>query len=265
MKAAFAPATFDSLVRDLRASGVAAGRTLMVHSSLSRIGHVLGGAATVVRALIETLGPGGTLVMSAFSPEVSDPAGWAGRPFADEWIEHARAHVPAFDRETTPTSMGAIPEAFRRWPGTLRSAHPQVSVAARGPDAEAVVAPHELPWGQGANSPFARLFEADAQILLLGVGFNRVTLLHYAESRVPNRREKRRRVPVGDGVERSWIEVPDVGDDLNTHFPAIGAAYLVEGRARVGKVGAADAILTSARDLVGFASAYLAKALAARP
>jgi aminoglycoside 3-N-acetyltransferase len=161
--------------------------------------------------------------------------------------------------------MGAIPETFRRWPGTLRSAHPQVSVSARGPDAEAIIVPHELPWGQGANSPFERLFDADAQILLLGVGFNRATLLHYAESRVPNRREKRRRVPVGKGTERSWIEVPDVGDDLNTHFPAIGAAYLAEGRARVGKIGAADAILTSARDLVAFASAYLAKALPARP
>ena len=93
------------------------------------------------------------------------------------------------------------------------------------------------------------------------MGFNRATPLRYAESLVPDRREKVRRVPVGDGPERRWLEAPDVGDDLNTHFPAIGAAYFAQGRARTGKVGAADAVLASADDLVPFASSYLAGAL----
>ena len=53
-----------------------------------------------------------------------------------------------------------------------------------------------------------------------------------------------------------------MGDDLDTHFPAIGSAYLAEGRARTGKVGAAEAVLASAGDLVPFASSYLARALA---
>jgi hypothetical protein len=39
------------------------------------------------------------------------------------------------------------------------------------------------------------------------------------------------------------------------------AAYLAEGRARAGRVGAADAVLASAGDLVPFASSYLAGAL----
>jgi putative hydrolase of HD superfamily len=62
-------------------------------------------------------------------------------------------------------------------------------------------------------------------------------------------------------TDRRWLEAPDVGDDLNTHFPAIGAAYLAEGRARAGRVGATDAVLASAGDLVPFASSYLAGAL----
>lgn len=262
MRQSESPVTVEDLVGDLRALGVGPGRILMVHSSLSSLGYVLGGAASVVRALLTALGPDGTLVMPGFSPAVTDPALWAERPFADAQLERARAHVPAFDPETTPTSMGAIPETFRRWPGTRRSAHPQVSVCALGPRAAGIVTPHALAWGQGAGSPFERLTSMDAGLLLLGVGFNRATLLHYAESRVPNRREKLRRFPVGDSPDRTWLEVPDVGDDRNTHFPAIGAAYLAEGRARTGRVGAAEAVLASAADLVPFAATYLAKALA---
>ena len=253
--------TLPDLVADLRALGVGEGQVLMVHSSLRSMGHVLGGAATVVRALLAALGDRGTLVMPAFSPEVSDPAGWPEPALPAEWIERARAQVPAYDAATTPTSMGAIPETFRCWPGVRRGPHPQVSVCARGPRAAEIIAPHALAWGEGAGSPFERLAEMDAGLLLLGVGFNRAALLHYAKSLVPHGRRKVRRIPIDDGAERSWVEVPDVGDDLDTHFPPLGAAFLAEGRARRGKVGEADAVLASARELTAFASQYLARAL----
>ncbi len=253
--------TAEDLARDLRAFGVPRGGVLMVHSSLSSLGRVLGGAPAVVRALLVALGPDGTLVMPAFSPEVSDPARWPDWSLSGEELERARAHVPAFDPDTTPTTMGTIPEAFRRWPGTVRGPHPQVSVCALGPRAEEIVAPHALDWGQGAGSPFERLTAMDASLLLLGVGFNRATLLHYAESLVPHRRTKTRHIPSGEGAARRWIEAPCVGDDLNTHFPAIGAAYLAAGRARTGKIAAADAVLASAADLVAFASNHLARVL----
>ena len=253
--------TTADLARDLRTLGVAEGGVLMVHSSLSSLGKVLGGAPAVVRALLAALGPGGTLVMPAFSPDVSDPARWADRFFADADAERARAHVPAFDADTTPTTMGLIPETFRRWPGTIRGPHPQVSVCAFGPRAEEVVTPHAVDWGQGAGSPFQRLVAMDAGLLLLGVGFNRATLLHYAESLVPHGRRKTRLIPFGEGGARRWVEAPCIGDDLNTHFPLIGTAYLAAGRARTGRVGAADAVLASAADLVSFAADYLARAL----
>nr|WP_246503783.1 AAC(3) family N-acetyltransferase [Plastoroseomonas arctica] len=232
----------------------------MVHSSLASLGRVLGGAPAVVRALLAALGPAGTLVMPAFSPEVSDPARWAD--WTGEALERARAALPAFDPDTTPTTMGAIPETFRRWPGARRSAHPQVSVCALGPRAVEIVAPHALAWGQGEGSPFARLAAMDAALLLLGVGFNRATLLHYAESRVPHGRRKTRRIPFGEGARREWVEVPCIGDDLDTHFPPLGATYVAAGRARTGMVGAADAVLASSADLVAFATAFLGSALA---
>lgn len=233
----------------------------MVHSSLSSIGYVLGGAQTVVRSLLEVSGFDGTLVMPAFSPEVSDPAGWSDHPFGDDDLKLAQDHVPAFDAAVTPTSMGAIAEAFRTWPGVLRSEHPQVSVAACGPLAARIVSPHEIAWGQGAGSPFERLYDLDATLLLLGVGFNRATFLHFAESRVPHGRRKSRRMPIDRDGTRSWLSAPDVGDDLNTHFPRIGEEFVNAGHASAGFVGQARSTLASSRSLVNFATEFLSKAL----
>ena len=213
---------------------------------------MVGGAHTCIQALLDSVGQSGTLVVPAFSPAVLESE--AGEATSDD----ANPGAAVFDPATTPTSLGAIPEAFRTWAGVVRSEHPHVSVCAKGVNAGKIVAPHDLAWGQGAGSPFERLYEMDARLLLLGVGFNRATLLHYAESRVPHGRRKTRHLPVGDG---EWVDVPDVGDDLDTHFPAIGRAVLREGLANVGRVGEADCALVSSRLLVDRAVSFLSDAL----
>jgi aminoglycoside 3-N-acetyltransferase len=253
--------TRASIAADLRRLGVRSGQVLMVHSSLRSIGYVLGGAQAVVRALLDVLDSDGTLVMPAFSPEVSDPASWNKRPFQDDDLRFAQDHVPTFDPAITPTSMETIAETFRNWPGVLRSAHPQVSVTARGALAEKIVTPHEPAWGQGAGSPFERLYDVDAALLLLGVGFNRATLLHFSESRVPHGRRKTRRIPVDRDGTRVWLSVPDVGDDLDTHFPRIGERLVRNGHVSMGLVGQASCTLASSRTVVDIATDFLADAL----
>jgi aminoglycoside 3-N-acetyltransferase len=124
-----------------------------------------------------------------------------------------------------------------------------------------IATPHEIAWGQGAGSPFERLYELDATLLLLGVGFNRVTFLHFAESRLPHGRRKTRRIPTDQSGVRRWLSVPDVGDDLNTYFPRIGDEFVKAGHASVGLVGQAGSMLTSSRAVVDFATEFLSKAL----
>ena len=63
------PATIESLQTDLRVLGVRAGMVLLVHSSLSAMGWVSGGAIAVILALQKVLGASGTLVMPAHSGE----------------------------------------------------------------------------------------------------------------------------------------------------------------------------------------------------
>jgi aminoglycoside 3-N-acetyltransferase len=59
------PVTRSELVRDLRTLGVRPGSVLMVHTRMSAIGWVVGGADVVVMALLDVLGTEGTLMAYA--------------------------------------------------------------------------------------------------------------------------------------------------------------------------------------------------------
>lgn len=157
--------TRRSLVRDLRKIGVREGGVLLVHSSLSKLGYVRGGAPAVIQALRDVLGPKGTLLMPAHT--------W-------EWMNKG---CRVFDARTLPGCIGVLPEVFRRQPGVLRSLHPTHSVAAAGPAARRLIEGHEAadtPCGNG--TPYARLLDEDGQILLLGVTLDSNTAFHTLEA-----------------------------------------------------------------------------------
>lgn len=255
------PVSEERLRQDLAALGVERGMTLVVHSSLSAIGWVVGGAPAVVRALVASLGEDGTLAMPAATPLCADPASWPAPRVPTRWLETVREHLPPFDRRTTPTTLGAIPETFRTWPGTVRSDHPLESVCARGPRGEEIVRRHPLEFSEGPGSPFGRLHELGSRILLLGVGFNRCTALHFAESLVTKRRVATVRFPSLEDGRRVWNEVPNVADDNDTHFPVIGQRFLSAGRARRGMIGEAPSTLFRMRDLVELAVEYFDRVL----
>lgn len=142
-----------ALARDLAACGVRRGpdAVLLVHSSLSALGHVPGGAAGVLDALVDALG-GGTLVVPALS------------------YLFVSASAPRFDPASTPTNLGAIPAAALRRPGAVRSCHPTHSCVAIGPRAADVCGEHHLDRTPvGAHSPFARVRALGGQVAFLGV------------------------------------------------------------------------------------------------
>ncbi len=134
-------------------------------------------------------------------------------------------------------------------------------MCANGPAADEIVAEHALELSEGNGTPFERMYEIGAFILLLGVGFNRCTALHFAESRLEKRRVTTIRLPVREAGKRTWIEIPEMATDASTHFPVVGERFVAAGRVQQGTVGNADSMLFGMQDLVVFASDYFEFAL----
>ncbi len=254
------PVTRAAVVAAFRAIGVQPSSLLIVHSSLSRLGWVVGGAHTVVDALVEVVGPAATVVMPSMSANLSEPSRWEAPPVPESWWQTIRDEMPAYDAALTPlVAMGAVAECFRHFPGTIRSEHPAVSLMANGPLARQVLCPHDMTVAFGEGSPLSRLHELDARILLIGVGHSNNTSLHLAESRTRWAREHivTFGVPVMVDGERRWLTYDDV--DYDSHdFEAAGAAFAAAtgGEVRV-PLGAGELISCNVRAIVDFAAEWL--------
>ena len=203
--------TREDIAEGLKALGLGQGDIAFVHSSLSSFGHVDGGAETVVQALLDVLGPEGTLSV----------------PIFQRFFEGGEGQ--AWDRETSPSFMGKISEAARTWPGVHRSYHAPHPIAAIGPMAEDLTERHNEP-DFSFDSAFTRLLELNAWILLVGVSYNVCTMVHILEERaeVPYRRW----IDLEDTVIENGVAVEKSYPSLK-RYPGVGNTFLALGERMV--------------------------------
>lgn len=243
-----APATRTSLAEELRSLGVRAGAPLMIHSSLRRVGPVVGGAEALLGALVDATRPGGTLIM----------------------ILGADLSVP-FDAKTTPVDveeMGVLGEVFRQHPEVRVNDHAAARYGALGPASWTLLEPSPLHDYHGPGSVLERFTDAGGMVLRLGANVDTVTLTHWAEylAQVPDKRRVKLRYTRADTGEQ-WIESLDDTDGIREwppgdYFPQIWLDFLAAGHARRGAVGRSVAELFDAQPFVRFATAWMEKNLA---
>ncbi len=151
--------TQRDIAEGLRPMGLREGDRVMVHSSLSSMGHVEGGSQSVVEAFLEILGPQGTLMVPTFT----------------------HSGTEYFDPLVSPSKNGAITEAVRRHPAARRSLHPTHAVAVIGPDAEALIRDDLERGALGRDCALDRLARKGGWVLLLGVDHQVNSTIHIGE------------------------------------------------------------------------------------
>jgi len=156
--------TKHSFFNDLLSLEIHPASTLMVHVSYKAIGEVDGRGDTVLDALCEYM-KNGLLVLPSHT-----------------WANVNSEHNPVMDVLHTPSCVGVLTELFRKRKGVVRSLHPTHSIAAFGKEAV------DFAYGEektntpcGKNGVYHKLWERNAQILLIGVNFTRNTYIHGIE------------------------------------------------------------------------------------
>lgn len=217
----------DDLIECLKALKINPRGTLLVHSSMKSIGEVEGGADTVLDALSEYMQEG-LLVLPTHT--------WA----------YINAENPKFYLEDSPSCIGILPELFRKRPGVLRAKHPTHSVAALGKDAEDFIAGYEkcdTPCSR--QSPWGKLLDREATIMLLGVNLTCNTFMHGVEewADIPGRLTTTHEplvVVLKDGTE---IKVPSrrhCGLRWSQHFWKVDDLFEKHQVMRIGRFGQAE-------------------------
>ncbi|MBA94306.1 MAG: hypothetical protein CMP21_00875 [Rickettsiales bacterium] len=160
--------SLEDLLNQMSRMGLKKSQTLFIHSSWDQFINFTGKPIQLINAILDILGPDGTLAMPAYP----------------NWNLQL-AENPVFDVKKTPSAAGLLTEFFRRHPNTKRSINLNHSVCAIGKHADFLIKDHhysETSWD--TNSPYYRLSEINGIIMGLGVGHDLkiATCLHCIDS-----------------------------------------------------------------------------------
>jgi len=203
-------------------------RPVIVHASVKAFGTILGGADTLVRALMETTA---SMIVPTFTyktmvtPEIGPPNN--GLTYgADQ--DSNRMAIPFHADMPADPLMGMFPETLRLHPDARRTSHPIQSFA--GIHADAALNAQTL---FNPLAPIGVLAEQDGWVLLLGTDHTVNTSIHYAE-RLAGRRQFTRWALSSDRVvecpgfpgDSSGFQViaPDLEKDIRCL--QVGAAHV---------------------------------------
>lgn len=226
--------TKDNLVTDLRKIGVAEGDHLAVVLSLKSVGFVVGGPRAFIEALLEVVGPNGTIMMNTHT-----------RSFA--LSEVARDYL--YNYRSTPCWTGAVPETLRKWENAVRSKNPKSSIVAVGKFAEYLTEGHDE--HASLYAPYSRLGEVGGKYLCVGLKDNLVAIRHEAQ-----------RLAGLNDVVKMFVGVKYVDDcgtvkvyivncpPCTSNLPSLVPKLEASGVLRTGKIGTAKAYLAPTKELL---------------
>lgn len=249
----------ETLVKQLHSLGIQKGDSIMVHSSLSRMGWIAGAEQAVVEAFMQVVTPKGTIVMPAQSTANSEPSYWSLPPIPEAWQQSLRDAMPAFDPHLTSLrGMGKIAECFLRHPDTIRSDHPAHSFMAWGHNAEQWMNSHPLESSFGLDSPLGKMYQTSVKIVLIGVDYDSCTALHLSEYLANQKYYFEQGASILINGKRQWVTYNMLDVD-SERFPAIGKEFEAQYGHSIhfGELGQARTRIIPMKPLVNFGVEWL--------
>ena len=202
--------TTKEIIDVLRSLGINEGSNVFVHSSWDFFYNYLGTEDELVDAILELLGPQGTLAMPAM-------------PLLKK--------NKVFNVKKTVTKAGMLAEAFRIRNGVMRSCNVVHSVCAYGPLAEELVSTHHQSVIRfDEKSPFYKTILHDFKIVSMGLEPYFIgTIIHCVEAtmwkEMPYFKEiydfdhlVERKYIDYDGIEKSYFEATELKHVRSDHY-----------------------------------------------
>ena len=240
------PVSQRDLVDGLKVLGLQRGTAVEVHSSLSSLGWVDGGATTVIQALMEVVGEEGAIVMPAHRVSLLLPLS------EEERAQGIIAKIRFLDEDADcKTGMGIVADTFRHWPGTHL-----------GKGIHRVCA-----WGRNAeqhSQGFDYLLSDDGWALLIGVDITRLSSMHTAEGKVEWPQAITEQFQIPEAIQQQYPPSDWYIEYHNPCKPPPGKPWLKvqaeaerRGLIRRGRIGQAKCMLFKAKPVVDIYEEYL--------
>lgn len=251
------PVTKDMLVEALKKLGVRSSQILEVHASLGSFHYVIGGARTIVDALMEICGQSGTLLMPMQTADNSEPSDWNQPPVAPELWPDVRKAMPPYDPNASDIpGIGEVAENFRHREGVVISNHPSVSYAAWGRYARLLCNRQSLHFPLAEESPTARLYELKGNVLMIGCDMDKCTCMHLAEYRTDCRPIRICGASVKNGEETVWRKYLDLAVESDG-FVRVRQRMERKNMIQKTMLGGSEIMYFSAVDAIDEATRYL--------
>ena len=252
----FKPITKVDLIHKFSKLGVNEGDTLLVHTSLSSLGYVVGGAEALFLALTEIIGEQGTIVVPSQTVEISDPASWQYPPVPEEWHDVIRDAMPAYSKDLSYSkAMGAFSQFIGILPDSIRSNHPMYSFTAIGEKASEIIGQDSFDFPFGDKSPLGRMYSISAKVLMIGTDFETNTSLHLAENRL-NREVIQERSKILTEHGEKWISFKNIELDIYDDYLEIQKNFMEQYTVNHISINESNVYLFDMKECVDFAHRY---------
>ena len=248
--------TKEVLIHNFSQLGIRQGDTLLVHTSLSSVGYVVGGEETLYYALREVIGNEGTIVVPSQTVEISDPASWQYPPVPEEWHDVIRDAMPAYSKELSYSkAMGAFSQFIGILPDSIRTNHPMYSFTEIGEKATEIIGQDSFDFPFGDKSPLGRMYSIGAKVLMIGTDFETNTSLHLAENRL-NREVIHEKSKILTENGEKWISFKNIELDIYDDYLEVQKNFMEQYTVNHISINDSNVYLFDMKECVDFAEHY---------